>query len=162
MNSATEKIVFDESVRILASQETVLSGLRGRAGTLLGAASLVTAFLAPLALEGRDPTTGEAVRVFDALAWAATGAFVGVIVAALLVLWPYRWVFGHSSHELMDEFLDADPAADEASLLRHLSYYNDVNHTANATKLGRLFYIFAIGCLLLAVEIALWLAALTT
>lgn len=42
MDAATEEIVYDESVRVLDSQDT---GLRGRAGTLLAAASLATAFL---------------------------------------------------------------------------------------------------------------------
>ena len=54
MDPVTERIAFDESVRVLESQEAVLTGLRGRAGTLLAAASLVTTFLAPAAVEVRD------------------------------------------------------------------------------------------------------------
>jgi hypothetical protein len=53
MNPVTERIVYDESVRALSYQDEVLSGLRTRAGTLLAAAALVTAFLAPAALEVR-------------------------------------------------------------------------------------------------------------
>lgn len=157
---ANERIVFDESVRVLGSQEEVLTGLRARAGTLLAAASLVTAFLAPAALEVRDPTTQTVVREFDTLAWVATGFFVAVVVSALIVLWPYKWRFGHSSHGLMDQLLDVEPLKEERVVLRHLSYFNDEAHTANATKLGRLFAVFALGCVLLAVEIGLWLAAL--
>lgn len=37
----------------------------------------------------------------------------------------YEWIFGHRSHQLMDDLLDPDPPADEAALLRHLAYYND-------------------------------------
>jgi len=160
MDPVTERIVCDESTRLLASQDVVLTGLRGRAGTLLAAASLVTAFLAPPALEVRDPQTNAVVREFHTLAWIATGSFVAVVVAALIVLLPYKWVFGHSSHELMDKLLDPTPPADEATVLRHLAYYNDVNHTENGTKLGRLFVVFELGCLLLIVEIVFWLAAL--
>ena len=160
MDAVTERIVYDESVRVMASQEDVLTGLRGRAGTLLAAASLVTAFLAPAALEARDPKTHELVRQFDALAWIATGSFVAVVIAALVVLWPYDWIFGHSSHDLMDQLLDAKPPADEATVPRHLAYYNDENHTTNAAKLGRLLLAFEIGCILLTVEIGVWLAAL--
>lgn len=45
MNAVTERFVYEEGVRILVSQENTLVGLRRRAGTLLAAASLVTAFL---------------------------------------------------------------------------------------------------------------------
>lgn len=162
MDATTEKIVYEESTRLLASQEGVLVGLRGRAGTLLAAASLVTAFLAPGALEVRDPQTNAMVRQFDTLAWIATGSFVAVVLGALIILLGYRWTFGHSSHELMDVLLDTEPPADEATVLRHLAYYNDVNHTRNQTTLGRLFVIFELGCLLLLIEIACWLAALAT
>lgn len=160
MDPVTERIAFDESVRVLESQEGVLTGLRGRAGTLLAAASLVTAFLAPAALEVRDAAKQTVVREFDTLAWLATASFVAVVAAALVVLLPYKWVFGHSSHQLMDQLLDPNPPGDEATVLRHLSYYNDENHNANATKLGRLFLTFEVGCLLLVVEVAFWLAAL--
>lgn len=160
MNSVTERIVYDESVRLLASQETTLAGLRGRAGTLLAAASLVTAFLAPPALE--TTRRGNVVRVFDGFAWSATGCFVGLVIVSLVVLWPYRWIFGHDAHQLMDDLLDPDPPTDEAVLLRHLAYWNDVNHTSNAEKLEWLFVAFGLGSVLLAAEIAFWLAALTT
>lgn len=145
---------------MLASQEEVLSGLRSRAGTLLAAASLVTAFLAPAALEVVDSSTQNVVNEFDTLAWLATGSFVAVVATALIVLWPYKWVFGHSSHDLMEQLLDTDTPASEATVLRHLSYYNDENHTANASKLQNLFRVFALGSLLLVLEIALWVGAL--
>jgi hypothetical protein len=156
----TERIAYDESVRLLASQAESLSGLRARAGTLLAAASLATGFLAPAALEVRDPITRGVVREFDTLAWLATGAFGLVVVAALVVLWPYKWTFGHSAHGLMDHLLDATPPANEATVLRHLSYYNEENHTANKKTLARLHIVFEVGCLLLAAEIALWIAAI--
>jgi hypothetical protein len=160
VDPVTERIAYDESARMLASQEAVLAGLRARAGTLLAAAALVTAFLAPPALEMRDPATGEIVHHFGPTAWAATGAFVALVVAALVDLWPYRWLFGHSSHTLMDHLLDVDPPATEATVLRHLSYYNDEYHTANGKKITRLFFAFEVGCLLLAAEIGLWLYTL--
>jgi hypothetical protein len=158
VNRDTERIVYDESVRVLDAQETSLAGLRGRAGTLLAASALVTAFLAPPALEvaGSDGV----VRHFNCWTWAATAAFVGVVVAALVILWPYKWVFGHAAHDLMDHLLDVNPPADEATILRHLAYYNDVNHSSNADKLRWLFGAFELGCLLLAAEIGFWLAAL--
>jgi hypothetical protein len=162
MNPTTERLVFEESVRVLASQEAVLGGLRARAGTLLAAASLVTAFLAPPALEVSDSGRKATIHEFDVWSSLATGSFVVLVIAAVVVLWPYEWVFGHSSHELMDSLLDPEPPADESAVLRHLAYYNDENHNANAVTLGWLFLAFAVGCLLLLAEIGFWLAALAT
>src|SRR5262245_61945265 len=122
MNAATERIVFEESARLLASQEASLDGLRGRAGTLIAAASLATAFLAPPALEVFDPITRTTVHQLDTFAWLATASFVLVLITTLLVLWPYSWIWGHSAHALMDQLLDVEPAADEATVLRHLAY----------------------------------------
>jgi hypothetical protein len=162
VDPVTERVVFEESARMLSNQDAVLTGLRARAGTLLAAAALVTAFLAPAALEMREERSQSVVRVFDWWASLATGSFVGVVGAALVVLWPYRWIFGHSAHDLMDHLLDANPPADEATVFRHLAYYNDVNHTSNVDRLKRLFFAFEIGCVLLGAEIALWLMALAT
>lgn len=158
MEIATERIVFDESTRLLASQETALSALRERAGILLAGATLVTSFLAPAALDKRVGTA--TVQQFGCFSWAAVGAFVAVVAAVLVVLWPYEWVFGHSSHGLMDELLDATPPADEATILRHLAYYNDIHHTANQDQLWWLFIAFELGCVALVTEIGFWITAL--
>ena len=163
MQAVTERIVFEKSEHLLASQETALAGLRSRAGTLIAAASLVTAFLAPPALEAFDPHTKTTVHRFDTFAWLATGSFVAVLVAALAVLMPYGWIFGHSAHKLMDDLLEPEPPAkpaDEATVLRHLAYYNDVNHTSNAKTMWKLYLAFALGCALLVAEVAFWLASL--
>jgi hypothetical protein len=102
------------------------------------------------------------VREFDMWSSCATGSFVVLVIAAVVVVWPYEWLFGHSSHQLMDSLLDADPPADESAVLRHLAYYNDENHDTNAATMGWLFVAFAVGCLLLLAEIGSWLAALAT
>jgi len=158
VNAITERIVFEESTRLLASQEAVLAGLRERAGILLAGATLVTSFLAPPALEHR--TGAVTTQQLTGFSWAAVGAFAAAVIASLVVLWPYQWVFGHSSHSLMDELLDTSPPADEASIFRHLAYYNDTHHSANQAKLWGLFVAFEIGCLAVAAEIGLWIAAI--
>ena len=165
MKAETEKIVYDESIRVIEGQEASLENLRTRAGTLISAAALVTAFLAPPALsKGTITLTLRAAQSthihFASYSWAATSAFVGVAVSALAILWPYGWTFGHNAHSLMDQHLDRKYPSDEAKIYRHLAYYNEVNHSENAKKLNRLFGIFALGCVLLVVEIGLWLTAL--
>jgi hypothetical protein len=46
------KLAHQEGLRAIAQQQSVLDGLRGRAGTLLAVASLATSFLGGLALQG--------------------------------------------------------------------------------------------------------------
>lgn len=155
-------VVLDESVRNLQNQATILDGLRDRAGTLLAAAALVTAFLAPPALKVTD-SSGKADYAFSYLSWAATGCFVGAVLMALLVLLPKRkWLFGHDIWTLMDQFFQTDPKIrEDAEALRyHLTYYNEKHHRSNSKKMGWLFWWFGLGCALLAAEIGLWLAAI--
>lgn len=155
------KVIYEESVRLLQNQSASLDDLRGRAGTLLAAASLVTAFLAPPALKVND-AAGKAQYNFTCLAWLATGAFVGVTVTSLIVLLPRKWTFGHDAHDLMDKFVESTPPGDEEALYYHLAYYNELHHRQNSSKLGCLFGCFGVGCGLLAIEIGCWLALIAT
>jgi hypothetical protein len=66
VSEEAERIVYEESVRTLAQQKEVLDGLRARAGTLLAAVSVATAFLSTQALD--TPELG-------ALAWSAIVLF---------------------------------------------------------------------------------------
>jgi hypothetical protein len=152
------RIIYAESVRNLERQAVTLDGLRERAGTLLAAAALVTAFLAPPALKVSESSTRASFH-FGLLAWLATGAFVGVVLTSLGVLLPKSWVFGHGAWDLLDKFVEAKPPRDEVELQYHLAYYNEEYHEANAKKIGWLFLVFAAGCALLAAEVGFWLAA---
>ena len=52
MSEATERVVYEESTRTLRQQYELLDGLRGRAGTLLAAASLAAEMVLWLVLLG--------------------------------------------------------------------------------------------------------------
>ena len=136
-----------------------------RAGTLVAAAAVVTAFLAPTALKTTTITKqGSSVAGvhFSWLAWVATSCFAAGIVAALAVLWPYTWIWGHNPHDLLDKFDDPDRPRDEAALYYHLAYYNENHHANNANKMKHLYFSFEAGCMLLAAEIGFWIAAIAT
>jgi hypothetical protein len=162
---AIKKIIYAESVRLLEGQSSSLDELRGRAGTLLAAASVVTAFLAPAAVKTTTVTArgiSDAGVHFSSLAWAATGSFVAGTIAALVVLWPYTWTWAHNTHDLMDKFLDPACQRDEEELYYHLAYYNETHHSANGRKMKRLYLSFEGGCILLAGEIGFWIASIAT
>jgi hypothetical protein len=164
--AVSKRVIFEESVRGLAQQEQTLDGIRGRAGTLLTAASLITAFLGGQALEVNQTVeriAGEAVTRSEitTFGWAAVGCFVGTLAVAILLLLPWRWVFTHDVHQLMDDFVVADePERTDEELYYHLAYWNYVNSRGNARRLDWMLALFTMGCILLAAEAILWLLVL--
>jgi len=141
--------VYDESTRTLRQQFDLLDGLRSRAGTLLAAASLATAFL-----------SAQAHAELDALVWAAVGLFCLVIALALIILMPWRLTFAHDPHLLIAIHLEPGPPSSIEALYRDLSYWNGVHYQENGRKLRAMIGLFAAACIALAVEMTLWLVVL--
>jgi hypothetical protein len=161
-NAANAKAIFEESARGLGQQEHALEAIRSRAGTLLTAASLITAFLGGQGLGAHQVVvriSGEAVThpEITRLGWGAVGCFIGVLLVAFVLLLPWRWVFTHDVHKLLDDFDVPTPKPPEHDLYYHLAYWNHVNAHGNAKKLELMFGFFGLGCALLAAEAILWI-----
>jgi Na+/H+-dicarboxylate symporter len=154
----TERIVYEESVRAVAQQRDLLDGLRGRAGTLLAATSVATAFLSAQAL--RDATA------LGSLGWSAVVLFCVVVLLTLAILIPWNWTFAHHPHSLIGVHLESEnpPPGWQPSTLsevyRNISYWNGVHYTENGRKLQVMFVLFALACGALAAEIVIWLILL--
>jgi hypothetical protein len=163
---ATERIVYEESVRTVAQQRDLLDGLRARAGTLLAAASVSTAFLSAPALarhQAVDVVQGRAIThpTLTDLGWVAVALFCGVVLLALAILIPWRWTFAHHPHRLIAVHLEPGPPSSEAELYRNLSYWNGAHYDANGLKLDLMLGLFGLACLLLLAEIVIWLLVLS-
>ena len=165
MSEATERVVYEESTRTLRQQYELLDGLRGRAGTLLAAASLATAFLSAQALSRHQVV--ELVRgspllhpELNSLAWAAVGLFCFVVALTLIVLIPWRWTFSHDPHLLIALHLDPGPPSSIDELYRNLSYWNGVHYQENGRKLQVMIGLFVTACMALAAGMVLWLVLL--
>ena len=78
---AVYKLAYDEAVRGLSQQQSVLESFRTRAGILLSAAAIATSFLGGTALQD-----GELTR----WSWLAIVVFGLVGLAALFALWPRK------------------------------------------------------------------------
>jgi hypothetical protein len=171
LNEQAERIVYEESVRTLVQQRELLEGLRRRAGTLLGAASISTAFLSAQALlqhqvvdfvEGRLVSRPE----LGVLAWTAIVLFCSVVLLSLVVLIPWRWTFAHHPHVLIGVHLESeDPPQDwrpssVAEIYRDISYWNGVHYDENGRKLRVLFAVFVLATSALAAELVIWLILL--
>src|SRR5207237_465362 len=136
-----ERIVYEESQRALSQQREVLDALRARAGTLLGAASIATAFLSAQALPNQ----------LDWLAWTAIILFCLVVLLALCVLIPWGWTFAHHPHLLIGVHLEAEAPPQDwrpstlSEIYRNISYWNGVHYDENGRKLHALLWLFAVG-----------------
>src|SRR6186997_1437975 len=86
VGDARKKLAYDESVRSLTQQESVLDALRSRTGILLTAISITATFLGSRAL--------DAPGSISTWSWIAIGFFASAGAFALAVLWPRaNWCF---------------------------------------------------------------------
>jgi hypothetical protein len=84
------RIAYDEAVRALSQQQSMIDSLRTRAGLLLSAAAITTSFLGAQALNDGGPSVAT---------WLALAGFVGLSVASLAILWPHSLEFTRKSGE---------------------------------------------------------------
>jgi hypothetical protein len=85
-----EEITYETARAALADQESLVSGIRQRTGTLLAAHALVASFFGGPAIE-RDG--------FDLLTWAAVATLVAGLVLAAGVLAPWRLQFSFDARD---------------------------------------------------------------
>lgn len=145
------ELAYQEGVRATAQQEAALNGLRTRAGALLGAANIATAFLAGVALKDQK---------LVAESWVATLCFVTVAILTVSVLLPRKeWVFELDSRMLVDEWIDQQNL-DLNEMHRHLARFLRSHYEANKAKMDRLFLQYVFAGLFLTLEIVAWLVDL--
>jgi hypothetical protein len=148
---------YDEAVRNITDQASVLEALRGRAGTLLSTAALATSFLGGLTLVAPAISAAGAFRGarIGGFAWAAIIAFGVVALLTFAILWPWTWRFTMNPvlfvTEARKEGLDLDP------LKWQLAEYHQANWTRNDAKLKWLYRAFQVGIVVLVIEIVFWI-----
>ena len=144
-------LVYEEGLRGLDRQATAVDELRGRAATLVTAASIVASFLGADALA---KTRSESV-------WSALGigAFVLVGLAAVFVLWPRRWVLTFSPGQLLALYVESDEPYDIDDLRQDMASKFDDAYQANETRRRRLTRAIEVACGALVLEVAAWLFA---
>lgn len=78
----------------LADQESLVSGIRQRTGTLLAANAIVASFLGATTIRDQG---------LQALSWVAVTSLVLALVVAAVLLAPWRLKFAVNAHELYDQ-----------------------------------------------------------
>ena len=146
------ELAFEEAGRALDAQERAVNELRSRAGVLIAAAAITTSFF------GSRAITGDGLSVW---VWVAVVAFIVVGGSVLTVLWPRTdWSFSASAADIIAEYVEPEPV--EFPLVqRDLALHRSAAYDRNALQLGRLFLVFRLGLIVLVVEVAAWIVALT-
>jgi hypothetical protein len=148
MADGSETLIYAEAIRGIERQQSVIEGLRSRAGTLFGAASLATAFLGGQVLT-RNPD-------FTVSTSTAIVAFVVMFILVLSILWPWNFRFVLSATILLEDHRDKSPA----DLQAYLAEIWDRNYELNQPGIARMNLIFRGACLALSIEIVAWLVSL--
>lgn len=137
------QLALDEARRAMEQQRSDLSGLRDRAGTLLGFAGLASAFLGGLAIRDGAQVGGWT--------WIAVVTFVFIALAVLVVLWPRKLTLSLASPKLVG-WIEND-GADLNKMRRDAALWLDDHYAANQRKLDRMYAAYTTAIVLLVIEI---------
>src|SRR6266542_2584797 len=141
-------LVYAEALRSITQQQGVLDQLRANVGTLLGAMSLATGFLA-----GLDSRNG-----FGRWGWVATGAFIVAVIAVVSILWPrHKWRFRMNTETLLEGYVDAKRPATLDEMHRALAGFLERDYRENRDRLRWMCYIFEGATAVIVFEIVSWI-----
>lgn len=149
-----EEIVFQAGRDALADQDSVVTGIRQRTGTLLAAHALVASFL------GATTVKAKGLHGFS---WPALAALLlGLIIAAVLLSnWKLRFALDAPDlyRELYDEAAD-EAAHDTLGWLVSAAYgYHNLRRT-NATRVAIMGALLTTLGVLMVLQTLFWLIAL--
>jgi hypothetical protein len=149
MAQSIEQLSYELTAKALTEQERALAGLRVGAGTVLGAASIAGSFL------------GAEVDRGSLAAWAvlATISFALCCGCAIWVLLPHDLTVAIVGEDLL-ALSDDQGVYDVAEGYRTVNSWLHPYVQANHRTVGQLSNWLSIGCLLLALEVALWTVSL--
>lgn len=150
LRAPTYELALAEARDALHIQERAVTDLTSRAGSLIAAAALTTSIFGGQVL--RDGHHAVA-------AWVAIGAFAGVAISVLGVLWPrHDWVFSSGAAVLIRDY--AEPSHLPLALVhRDLALHRAACFAQNTRQLRRVLVLLRTGMCLLAVEVLAWLVA---
>lgn len=147
MEGDFEKLVYEEALRGLDSQEELVRELRSRTNTLLAVSSLAASFLGQQAFK----SSGSGFLVL-----AASLAFVVSVAATVFVLLPKRELIfagnGARTYELLYEERDDMPAVYRRLAYEHDSLWND--NIPVVTALLRAYTLAAVASVLELLSLA--------
>jgi hypothetical protein len=149
-----EQITYEAGRSALADQESLVAGIRQRTGTLLAAHALVASFL------GATTVKAQGLQI---LGWFAVAALLLGLVAAAILLSPWRLKFAVDARELYDELYEQaaeEAAADTLGWLAAAGYGYQELREANSDRVLSMSRLSGALGALMVFQTLFWLAAL--
>jgi hypothetical protein len=147
------RIAYDEAVRGLSQQQSMIDSLRTRAGLLLSAAAITTSFLGAQALNDGGPSVAT---------WLALASFVSLSVAALAILWPHSLEFTANPVNVIENYIETEEPLSVAEIHRDLSLHMHGSYAENLAGQKQLAFRFRLAGVLLTAEVVLWIIDLAS
>jgi hypothetical protein len=147
-------LAFDEARRALEDQERSVEQLRSRSGALVAAAAITTSFF------GGQTLHGNRLHTF---AWIAVGAFVGIGLSTICILWPRRdWEFSLDPARFITTYLEPPQGGPLPidQIHRDLALHMGASAMLNRGQLRWLIVAFRVGALLLIIDVVAWVVVL--
>lgn len=151
MAESVEQLGYEMTAQALTEQERALTGLWACAGTVLAAASVAGSVLGARAMH-------DSLDVWGTLALLA---FVGCLSSAILVLLPHQLVFAFRGEVLVSAG-DRREQFDVEDAYRAAGGWIQPHLQLNRRTIGRLSKCLTASCVLLAIEVVLWILSVAS
>lgn len=154
---------YNESVRALTAQAAAVDALRGRAGTVIAVASLITTLLGGQILVKPSFAAGKVViPPITFWGWAAIGVLILIAVLVLAIMWPYRWAWSERADALIGMYESSETVYPKTLVAaqRELALHLQARYDANEQRMMKLSLAFRAASILLVCETILWLVDL--
>jgi hypothetical protein len=151
-NDPRLEFVYKEAVRGLMQQQNLVEGFNTRAGNVIFATAFVTSLLGGRALS-------DGLGTWD---WIAIGLLFGLGILTAFMLWPYyNYTFRFDPEELLDRYVDTDENANMSSIHRELALQIKTDMSNNWRIIQRMRMALQLALILLLLNIAAWLLAIS-
>ena len=143
--------IYQEALRGLVQQQSLVENMNSRAGNLIFAAAFVSSMFGNQALP-------NGIGVWDGLAIAL---LFGLGILIVFMLWPFhRYRFRFDPNELLGEYVDREPTATLAEMHRQLALRIEADRADNWKVIQRLRIALQIALSLFLLEILAWVFAI--
>lgn len=143
--------IYQEAVRGLTHQQTVVENMNTRAGSLIFATAFANSLLGGAALaDGLGPWE-----------WTAVALLFGIGGLIVFMLWPYhQYTFRFDPEELLRRYVDGDSPATMSAMHRALALRIKADMASNWRIIQRLRAALQVALVFLLLDILAWLLAI--
>lgn len=143
--------IYQEAVRGLTQQQTLVENMSTRAGSLVFATAFANSLLGGAALS-------NGLGLWD---WTAVALLFGIGGLIVFKLWPYhQYTFRFDPEELLDQYVDGDRPTTMSAMRRALALRIKADVAGNWRIIQRLRVALQIALLFLLLDILAWLLAI--